>query len=623
MDIERIKCVGFGLQGPHQNFQKIEFTRPAIGDDDILIEILYAGICHSDLHTVENHWGEANFPLVPGHEIVGKVIRCGKDVKKFKAGDYAGIGCMINSCGECCACDHGREQECKKMVLTYNAKNWDDNDEITQGGYSTCYVVKQDFAIKVDCKEEDLPKIPSLMCAGITTFSPIRQANVEEGSTVFIAGFGGLGHMAAQYLKAINCQVVAFDIEDREELARAVDVKFAKIEEDGEIDESFEKKFDFGIITIPYNYDLKKYMRLLHCGGKLAIVGIPPYDECPDISIKDLILEFPGVELFGSLIGGISETQLCVDFSIKANIFPIVEEIEPTAEAIDEAYQKMRNREVDGRFVIKMKDFDKPEDKEEITKHQQGGQIEEKHEPEVFKNYRNAQNSYIADELKDYASNPNDVRYIGEKGPDDWYPNLIFNGGWFIRPTEGQVDENGKPYTKEDYIKATEWLPASIGFIFGDDEKYRGKVRAAYPFPGKKTDEQYEAFLDMLRDRGIDVDDGTYDYHTFFENEYDEWQKKDLEAAREAPKNKFWNWPHMNGDYKLEPHITWPGVNKDAWKQDGDRWIYTPPKDHKKKDGTQYTDEEYIRYFQTRENPENWLNLNGKLIQGGTKRGEE
>ena len=368
MDIERIKCVGFGLQGPHQNFQKIEFTRPAIGDDDMLIEILYAGICHSDLHTVENHWGEANFPLVPGHEIVGKVIRCGKDVKKFKAGDYAGIGCIINSCGECCACDHGREQECKKIVLTYNAKNWNDNDEITQGGYSTCYVVKQDFVIKVDCKEEDLPKIPSLMCAGITTFSPIRQANVEEGSTVFVAGFGGLGHMAAQYLKAINCQVVAFDIEDREELARAVDVKFAKIEEDGEIDESFEKKFDFGIITIPYNYDLKKYMRLLHCGGKLAIVGIPPYDECPDISIKDLIHEFPGVELFGSLIGGISETQLCVDFSIKANIFPIVEEIEPTAEAIDEAYQKMRNREVDGRFVIKMKDFDKPEDKEEITK---------------------------------------------------------------------------------------------------------------------------------------------------------------------------------------------------------------------------------------------------------------
>lgn len=106
----------------------------------------------------------------------------------------------------------------------------------------------------------------------------------------------------------------------------------------------------------------------------------------------------------------------------------------------------------------------------------------------MFKNYRNAQNSYIADELKDYASNPHDVRYIGEKGPDGWYPNLIFNGGWFIRPTKGQVDENGNPYTKEDYIKATEWLPASIGFIFGDDEKYRGKVRAAYPIPEKKTD---------------------------------------------------------------------------------------------------------------------------------------
>lgn len=617
MDIERIKCVGFGLQGPHQNFQKIEFTRPAIGDDDILIEILYAGICHSDLHTVENHWDEANFPLVPGHEIVGRVIRCGKDVKNFKPGDYAGIGCMINSCGECCACEHDREQECKKMVLTYNAKNWDDNDEITQGGYSTCYVVNQDFAIKVDCKEEDLPKIPSLMCAGITTFSPIRQANVEEGSTVFVAGFGGLGHMAAQYLKAINCQVVAFDIEDREELARAVDVKFAKIEEDSNIDESFEKKFDFGIITIPYNYDLKKYMRLLHCGGKLAIVGIPPYDECPSISIKDLIHEFPGVELFGSLIGSIKETQLCVDFSIKSNIFPIVEEIEPSAEAIDEAYQKMRNREVDGRFVIKMKDFDKKE--ETITKHQEGGQI--KHEPAVFQNYRNAQNTYINDELGEFASNPHDIRYIGEKGPDGWYENLVFNGGWYIKPKEGATNEEGVPYTKEDYIKATGWLPSSIGFILGDD-KYRGIVRAMYPFE-HKGDQEYEAFLDELKDRGVDINEDIYDYRSFFNNDYDEWQKKDLEAAREAPKQRIWNPPHFPDKYKKEAHITWPGANKDAWKQDGNRWIYTPPKDHKKKDGTQYTGEEYIKYFQTQENPENWLNLNGKLIQGGTKRGEK
>lgn len=595
-----------------------------------MIEILYAGICHSDLHTVENHWGEAGFPLVPGHEIVGKVIKVGKNVNDFKPGDCAGIGCMVNSCGECCACDHDREQECKKVVLTYNAKNWDDNDEITQGGYSTCYVLNHRFAIKVKCDEEDLPKIPSLMCAGITTFSPIVQAGVKEKSIVFVAGLGGLGHMAAQYLKVIDCQVVAFDTRDREDLARAVDVKFAKIEDDGEIDESFNKKFDFGIITIPYKYDLKKYLRLLHCGGKLAIVGLPPYDECPGISIKDLILEFPGVELFGSLIGGIRETQECVDFSVAKGIYPIVHEIEPTGDAIDEAYREMRDGDVDGRFVIRMKDYDNPgsdwKDRTEdrgrpaITKHQKGGTpVEQYYSPPIEDLYIKAVDNYVNRDIGSAAFDPHDVLYVGKKSSDGKYEGIIWDGSdgkFYIRPQAGQLKADGTEYTMQDYIDATRWMPHDLGFILEDGNKYTGVVRTAYPYQ-EKNEDTYNDFVDTLKERGIDVDNGDYDYRRWFfdGDNYEKWQKEDAAAAKRAPVDRRWEWPHFPDDYKTQYHITYPGQDGKAWQQRKDgSWVYTPPKNHTRKDGTPYTEKDYIEYFENSGTPNDWLNINGKLI---------
>lgn len=355
MNIERIKSIGFGIEKADDKFKEIHFTRRPLGPKDILIEIVYAGICHSDLHTIKQHWGDIqHFPLIPGHEIVGKVIKIGDSVLKFKEGDYAGIGCMVNSCKECPACKSFREQDCKKAVLTYGSRDWTADNEWTQGGYSTNYVVNQDFAICVNKdKVKDMSKIPSLMCAGITTYSPIKQANVEEDMICGVLGLGGLGHMAVQYLQAINCKVIAFDNKDKEDFANKLGIGFVNIN-DG-IDESLYKKFDFIISTIPYKYDLNTYLPLMKYNGNFAIVGLPPHDECPDLNLKDMILKYPGVRIWGSQIGGIAETQECVDFSIEHNIYPIVKEIEATPEAINKAYEEMLNGNIDGRFVIDIK----------------------------------------------------------------------------------------------------------------------------------------------------------------------------------------------------------------------------------------------------------------------------
>lgn len=621
MDIERIKAVGFGVQGPGQHFSKIEFTRHPVGDDEIMIETIAAGICHGDLHTIKEHWGECHFPMIPGHEILGKCVKKGKNVNDIAIGDYIGIGCMIDSCGECCACEHNREQDCKKVVLTYNAQDWRHDDEITQGGYSTCYVLNHKFAIKVDCKEEDILKIPSLMCAGITVFSPIRQANVEDGQDVFVTGLGGLGHMAAKYLYALGCNVMAFDTKDRESLAKDLKIGFGLLDE--EIDESFNKKFDFGIITIPYKYDLKPYLKLLKPKGKLAIVGLPPYDECPDISIKDLILEFPSVMLFGSQIGGIEETQLCVDFSIKKGIFPEVTEINPTPEAIDQAYDKLQNGDIEGRFVIDMRKLDNPnkekkqdkEEEKEVEKHQGGGNIGD---ASIEDKYKYAMDRYIKAYLGDEGFNPNSPVYLGERDSSGRYANLKSDNEDIFYIVPNAVDKNGKPYTEEDYKNALNWLPSNVKLQIGD-QRYSGKV-SPIPAYQEKSDLTYNDFLEELRNRGVDVDSGDYDYEKFFySDDFDKWQQRDVENAKVSVRNHKWEQPHMSGDYKTKYHITYPGDDRSAWKQGDDGyWVYTPPANHTHKDGTPFTNEEYIEYFQRHENPFDWLRIGDTLYQGGT-----
>jgi uncharacterized zinc-type alcohol dehydrogenase-like protein len=356
MNKERIKAVGFGIEKSSDKFKEIHFTRRPLDEYDILIEILYAGICHSDLHTVKNHWGNVeNSPLIPGHEILGRVKEVGSQVKRFKVGDYCGVGCMVDSCMNCPACRNKREQDCKHVVLTYASKDWRHDNEITQGGYSNLYVLNENFGIKIP-ENADLKKCPSLMCAGITTFSPIHQANVSEDSVCGVLGLGGLGHMAVKYLKALGCDITAFDKEDKADFAKELGIKFVQVDDKLHTDEDLTKSFDFIISTIPYQYDLNTYLPLMKYNGDFAIVGLPPYEECKDINvnIKDMILNYPGVKIWGSQIGGIPETELCAKFSIRNDIYPEVEELEPTPDAINKAYERMLNGDIDGRFVIDM-----------------------------------------------------------------------------------------------------------------------------------------------------------------------------------------------------------------------------------------------------------------------------
>lgn len=355
MNIERIKSVGFGIEKSENKFQKISFSRRPLGEHDILIDILYAGICHSDLHTVRNHWQKVeHYPIIPGHEILGKVVQVGTGVTKFEVGDYAGIGCMVDSCCECSSCQSGRQQDCQKAVLTYASKDWKHDNEWTQGGYSNKYVLSENFAIKID-KDADMKRVPSLMCAGITVFSPIHQANVNEDSVCGILGLGGLGHMAAQYLKALGCKkIMAIDKNDKSDFAEKLGIKFAKTDE---VNETFNRQFDFIISTIPYEYDVHKYLNMMKYNGDFVFVGLPPFEECQKmtVNIMEFIMNHQNVKIWGSQIGGIEETQLCADFSIKNKIYPIVKEIEPTPEAINKAYEEMANGNIDGRYVINMK----------------------------------------------------------------------------------------------------------------------------------------------------------------------------------------------------------------------------------------------------------------------------
>ena len=361
--IDRIKAVGFGVEEPAGRFKRIEFSRRPVGDHDILIDILYAGICHSDIHVARGEWGKWNdSKVIPGHEIVGLVKEVGKDVTKFKVGDIAGIGCMVNSCGQCLNCQQGHEQYCTDgAVLTYDSLDYRDNDEITRGGYSTNYVLDENFAIKVPKSAANkLDKIPSLMCAGITTYSPIVSANVE-GKICAVAGLGGLGHMAVKYLHSFGAkEVYAFDIVNKSDSAKELDVTFLMANE-----RNFKKcfeKFDFLISTIPFDYNLEDYLSMVKRGGDLAIVGLPEFSASKtNFTVKTLIFAGGNKKIWGSQIGGIPLTQECVDYSIKHQIYPDVEVINPDPAEIDKAYENVRNGKVRFRYAIDMTKLGKTE----------------------------------------------------------------------------------------------------------------------------------------------------------------------------------------------------------------------------------------------------------------------
>ncbi len=351
----RIASKGLAVDSAAGKFHKYEFTRHPMGDNDVLVEILYSGICHSDLHQVHSDWVPGTYPMVPGHEIAGRVVAVGKNVTKFKVGDLAGVGTMVNSCGECEHCKSGEEMFCdkRKTVYTYNSRDVFHNNETTMGGYSNNIVVNEHFVVKIP-QGADLKRIAPLLCAGITTYSPIRFSNVKKGDHVGVAGFGGLGHIAVKYAVSLGAEVTVFDISEqkREDALRMGAVRYVNVNNPDEL-KGLNNTQDFIISTIPAHYEPLMYVSMLKKNGELAIVGLPSNKECPSISIG-ILPYMANRKIYGSLIGGMKETQEMLDYSVAHNIYPEVEVIPASGAAVDDAYRKVAAGEVKFRYVIDM-----------------------------------------------------------------------------------------------------------------------------------------------------------------------------------------------------------------------------------------------------------------------------
>lgn len=355
---DSIPTHGFAAFDESGVFHPYKFNRHAVGDDEIQIEILYSGICHSDLHNVHGDWRKEEYPMVPGHEIAGRVVAVGKDVTKFKVGDYAGVGCIINSCHVCDYCLNGQEHYCSESVSTYHDHDPYHDNEPTQGGYSDNIVVSQDYAIAIPANA-NMEKVAPLLCAGITTYSPIKYAGVKSGDKVGVAGFGGLGNMAVKYLKAIGADVTVFDIsEDKRKAAKEMGASRYVNVNDSTAMASIANEFDFIISTIPSAYDPMTYMKMLKWNGQMCIVGIPSAKDMPQLSMRSFI-GMANRRLLGSRIGSIGETQEMMDYSVTHGIYPDVEVIKADADLITNAYEKVKNGEVKFRYVIDMSTLEK------------------------------------------------------------------------------------------------------------------------------------------------------------------------------------------------------------------------------------------------------------------------
>jgi uncharacterized zinc-type alcohol dehydrogenase-like protein len=327
---------------------KFERRKPRSGD--VLIDILYCGVCHSDLHTAKNEWNNTIFPVVPGHEIIGKVVETGKDVKGFKKGDTVAVGCMVDSCGKCESCHEGLEQYCDVTpIFTYNGRDKQDQS-VTYGGYSTQIVVDQNFVLHVpkSYTEKEYSRIAPLLCAGITTYSPLHHWKIGKGTKVGIAGIGGLGHIAIKIAHAMGAHVVVFTtsankIADAKKLG-ADEVVISKNEDEMK---KHVKSLDFIMDTVAASHNLDSFLELLKRDGTLCLIGAPNVPH-PSPSVPQLI--FSRRQIAGSLIGGIKETQEMLDFCGKHHILADIELI--PIQKINEAYERMLKSDVKYRFVI-------------------------------------------------------------------------------------------------------------------------------------------------------------------------------------------------------------------------------------------------------------------------------
>ncbi|MEI6692547.1 MAG: NAD(P)-dependent alcohol dehydrogenase [Chlorobium sp.] len=324
-----------------------EINRREPGLHDILIDILYCGICHSDIHQARDEWGGSMFPMVPGHEIVGTVIRTGVHVTKWKIGDTVGVGCFVDSCRECEACREGEEQFCEKgMSATYNSFE-QDRYTPTYGGYSTCITVNEDYVLRIPSGME-LERVAPLLCAGITTYSPLKRFGAKPGDQVAVLGLGGLGHMGVKIAKAMGATVTvlshspgkrndAFALGADDFVDTSDELSFSKN----------AKRFDFILDTVSASHDYNSFLGLLKRDSSMVLVGIP--DPVP-LSAAPLVMQRR--HLSGSLIGGIRETQEMLDFCARHGVVSDVEVI--SIQNVNEAYERVLNSDVRYRFVIDM-----------------------------------------------------------------------------------------------------------------------------------------------------------------------------------------------------------------------------------------------------------------------------
>ncbi|HSX31550.1 MAG TPA: NAD(P)-dependent alcohol dehydrogenase [Candidatus Saccharimonadales bacterium] len=344
-----MKATSYAAPAPDKPLEQYQFERREPTATDVELEVHYCGVCHSDLHTARGDWGKVEYPCIPGHEIVGVVTRVGQAVTGFKPGDRVGVGCMVNSCGECEACKRGYENSCfKETVWTYSSKDPVDGTD-TKGGYSTIMVASEHFVLHLP-EPLDMAQAAPLLCAGITTYSPLRHWKVGPGTKVGVIGLGGLGHMGVKYAKSFGAEVwVITSSPEKTETAKAYGA-------DGVVVSTFKKDmhaaantFDFLLDTIPKAHDLSPYLQLLNIHGTVCLVG--PIEPMPGFHSGDVINGQKSIA--GSGIGGIEETREMLAYSAEHNILPDIEIID--IKDINTAWDALLHKQMAKRYVIDMK----------------------------------------------------------------------------------------------------------------------------------------------------------------------------------------------------------------------------------------------------------------------------